>query len=74
MTARASSCLVLLVATLMVGGCDDQPTEAQRHRDNVRCAEFAARLSAERAEAAYQRCMDGGPERFKAPEDSTPSN
>jgi len=74
MTARASSGLVLLVATLMVGGCDDQPTEAQRHRDNVRCAEFAARLPAERAEAAYQRCMDGGPERFKAPEDSPPSN
>jgi len=74
MTARASRCLLLLVATLMVGGCEDQPTEAQRHRDNVRCAEFAAGLSAERAEAAYRRCMDGGRERFKAPEDSPPSN
>lgn len=74
MTARASRCLLLLVATLMVGGCEDQPTEAQRHRDNVRCAEFASGLTAERTEAAYQRCMDGGRGRFKAPEDSPPSN
>jgi hypothetical protein len=74
MMARASSGLVLLVATLIGGGCGDEPTEAQRHRDNVRCAEFAAGLPAERAEAAYQRCMAGGRERFKAPEDSTPSN
>ncbi|PYN13770.1 MAG: hypothetical protein DME06_06140 [Candidatus Rokuibacteriota bacterium] len=74
MTARAPCCLVLLVATLAAGGCGDEPTEAQRHRDNVRCAEFASGLTAERTEAAYQRCMDGGRGRFKAPEDSPPSN
>ena len=74
MTARAPCCLVLLVATLAAGGCGDEPTEAQRHRDNVRCAEFASGLTAERTEAAYQRCMDGGRGRFKAPEDSPQSN
>jgi hypothetical protein len=63
-----------VVAMLVLGGCEDQPTEAQRHRDNLKCAEFAAGVPAETSEAAYKRCMEGGPRRFKPPEDGGQGN
>lgn len=63
-----------VVAALVLGGCEDQPTEAQRHRDNLKCAEFAAGVPAENSEAAYKRCIEGGPARFKPPEDSSGGN
>jgi len=67
-------CVFCVVAVLVLGGCEDQPTEAQRHRDNLKCAEFAAGVPAESSEAAYKRCIEGGPRRFKPPEDGSQGN
>jgi hypothetical protein len=59
--------LVTLAAGLLVAACNDQPTEAQRKRDHVRCMEFAAGAPPDQAAGAYERCMQGGPGRFTMP-------
>ena len=66
---------LLLAAALILGGCEEeQPTEAQGHRDHVKCVEFAASVPSDRSEAAYKSCMKGGPHRFRVPEDTPTSN
>lgn len=66
----------LLALAVTLAGCDDERTGAQRHRDNVTCLEFSARAPAESADAAYKRCMEGGPARYdwKDSEDTAPRN
>ena len=71
---KATGYALFCGTALLVGGCGDQPTEAERHRNHVRCAEFAAGVAVERGEAAYARCMEGGPGRFKAAEDDARPN
>lgn len=65
---------MLFLTALMLAGCEGEPTDAQRHRDNVRCGEFAAGVPAEQYDAAYKRCMEGGPGRFRVPEDAEKPN